>query len=111
MRFETIRYEVADHVATITLDRPDVLNAVNAKMHEELRAALDAAAGEDAARALILTGAGRGFCAGQDLGDRDPDGGDIDLQDAKPFVEFPDVRAEFEAQAAYFLAHLLSQAA
>ena len=82
MRFETIRYEVADRVATITLDRPDVLNAVNAKMHEELRAALDAAAGEDAARALILTGAGRGFCAGQDLGDRDPDGGDIDFAES-----------------------------
>ena len=82
MGFETIRYEVADHVATITLDRPDVLNAVNAKMHEELRAALDAATGEDAARALILTGAGRGFCAGQDLGDRDPEGGDVDFAES-----------------------------
>ena len=82
MGFETIRYEVADRVATITLDRPDVLNAVNARMHEELRAALDAATGEDAARALILTGAGRGFCAGQDLGDRDPDGGDVDFAES-----------------------------
>ena len=79
MSFETIRYEVADHVATITLDRPDVLNAVNARMHEELRSALESAAGGDAARALIITGAGRGFCAGQDLADRDPDGGRIDF--------------------------------
>lgn len=61
MTFETIRYEVADNVATIILNRPDVLNAVNAQMHVELRAALKSAAGEDKARALIITGEGRGF--------------------------------------------------
>ena len=82
MAFETIRYEVAGDVATIRLNRPDVLNAVNAQMHSELRAALKAAAGEDAARALIITGEGRGFCAGQDLSDRNPNGGEVDFAES-----------------------------
>ncbi|HBH00050.1 MAG: 2-(1,2-epoxy-1,2-dihydrophenyl)acetyl-CoA isomerase [Rhodobacteraceae bacterium] len=56
----------------ITLNRPDRLNAFNDRMHGDLRAALDAARG---ARAVLLTGAGRGFCAGQDLSDRNPDAG------------------------------------
>ena len=66
----TIVYQLADGVAKITLDRPDKLNAFNEKMHDELRAALDAAEAEDTVRAVLLTGAGRAFCAGQDLGDR-----------------------------------------
>ena len=82
MAFETIRYEVAGDVATIRLNRPDVLNAVNAQMHSELRAALKAAAGEDAARALIITGEGRGFCAGQDLSDRNPNGSEVDFAES-----------------------------
>ena len=82
MAFETIRYEVAGGVATIKLNRPDVLNAVNAQMHSELRTALKAAAGEDAARALIITGEGRGFCAGQDLSDRNPDGGEVNFAES-----------------------------
>ena len=82
MAFETIRYEVADEVATITLNRPDILNAFNAAMHGELRAALKSASGKDGARALIITGEGRGFCAGQDLSDRDPDGGQIDFAES-----------------------------
>ena len=55
----------------ITLNRPDRLNSFNENMHLELRAALNTAR-EISARAVLLTGAGRGFCAGQDLGDRDP---------------------------------------
>jgi len=55
----------------ITLNRPDRLNSFTAAMHLELRSALDKAA-QEAKRAVLLTGAGRGFCAGQDLGDRDP---------------------------------------
>ena len=82
MAFETIRYEVADEVATITLNRPGVLNAFNAAMHGELRAALKSASGKDGARALIITGEGRGFCAGQDLSDRDPDGGQVDFAES-----------------------------
>ena len=56
-------------VTSITLSRPDVLNAFNKRMAEELRDALDDAAREPAVRAVLLSGAGRGFCAGQDLGE------------------------------------------
>ena len=57
---------------TITLNRPDKLNAFTAEMHLALRAALEAARDDESCRAVLLTGAGRGFCAGQDLGERDP---------------------------------------
>src|SRR4051812_8390179 len=67
MEFQEIRYEVADHVLTITLDRPDRLNAFTATMGRELIAAFDAADADDDVRAVIVTGAGRGFCAGADL--------------------------------------------
>jgi enoyl-CoA hydratase/carnithine racemase len=65
--FETIRYEVADRVLTLTLNRPDRLNALTKLMRRELCAALDAADADDGVRAIIVTGAGRGFCAGFDL--------------------------------------------
>jgi 2-(1,2-epoxy-1,2-dihydrophenyl)acetyl-CoA isomerase len=68
LAFETIRYERLDGWVRITLDRPDKLNAFNGAMHDELGEALDQLAG-DGARALLLTGAGRGFSAGQDLSD------------------------------------------
>ena len=68
MDFEEIRYELDGHVATITLDRPDRLNAFTVTMARELIAAFDAADADDAVRAVIVTGAGRGFCAGADLG-------------------------------------------
>jgi 2-(1,2-epoxy-1,2-dihydrophenyl)acetyl-CoA isomerase len=57
-------------VLTITLNRPDRLNAFNPGMHQELRKALERALDEAAVRAVLLTGAGRGFCAGQDLSER-----------------------------------------
>ena len=63
----TILLSIDDHVARITLNRPDRLNSFTKAMHAELATALDAAAD---ARVIILTGAGRGFCAGQDLNDR-----------------------------------------
>ena len=68
MAFADIRYDVEDGVATVTLHRPDRLNAVNGAMLAELIAALDQADGDDAVRAVIVTGAGRAFCAGADLG-------------------------------------------
>jgi enoyl-CoA hydratase/carnithine racemase len=67
MEFEQIRYEVAHGVLTITLDRPDRLNAFTPTMQHELIAAFDAADADDDVRAVIVTGAGRGFCAGADL--------------------------------------------
>ena len=68
MPFSLIRYEVEDGVCTVTLNRPDRLNAVNTPMLDELREAWDHADADDAVRAVIVTGAGRAFCAGADLG-------------------------------------------
>jgi len=68
MPFSLIRYEVEDGVCTVTLNRPDRLNAVNTPMLDELREAWDRADADDAVRAVIVTGAGRAFCAGADLG-------------------------------------------
>ncbi|MHA1571311.1 MAG: 2-(1,2-epoxy-1,2-dihydrophenyl)acetyl-CoA isomerase PaaG [Alphaproteobacteria bacterium] len=68
MSFKTIQLDIADDVALLTLDRPDKLNSFTTAMHAELREALRAVR-KAKARALVLTGAGRAFCAGQDLGD------------------------------------------
>ena len=68
MSFQEIRYEVADHVLTITLNRPDRLNAFTPTMGRELIEAFDRADADDDVRAIIVTGEGRGFCAGADLG-------------------------------------------
>jgi len=67
MNYQTILYTVTDNVATITLNRPDVMNGLNAQMRADITHAISRAS--DDARVLILTGAGRGFCSGQDLGD------------------------------------------
>ena len=67
MEFKEIRYEVADRVLTITLSRPDKLNAFTERMCGEMIEAIDRADADDAVRAIIVTGAGRGFCAGADL--------------------------------------------
>jgi 2-(1,2-epoxy-1,2-dihydrophenyl)acetyl-CoA isomerase len=70
----TVRFDVADAIATITLDRPAALNALTVPMKEELLAALQRAETDRAVRAVIVTGAGRAFCAGQDLHERlEPD--------------------------------------
>jgi 2-(1,2-epoxy-1,2-dihydrophenyl)acetyl-CoA isomerase len=68
-------------VETITLNRPEKLNALNPQMHEQLRAALERAALDPQIRAVLLTGSGRGFCTGQDLSERDvsPGAPPIDL--------------------------------
>ncbi|MBD5605258.1 MAG: crotonase/enoyl-CoA hydratase family protein [Candidatus Eremiobacteraeota bacterium] len=66
--FETLLYAVDDGIATITLNRPDKLNAFTSRMMLDLIAAFDATDADDAVRAVIVTGAGRAFCAGADLG-------------------------------------------
>ena len=67
MGYQTILYEVQDQILTITLNRPDKLNAFNATMQQELIDAFDRADRDDDVRAVIVTGAGRAFCAGADL--------------------------------------------
>jgi len=67
MPYETILTDLADSIFTITINRPDKLNALNTQMIRELIDAFDAADNDDAARAIIVTGAGRAFCAGADL--------------------------------------------
>src|SRR5262245_7612997 len=67
MDYTQILYDVADHIATITLHRPDQLNAFTGTMMYEMIDAFDQIDADDDVRAVIVTGAGRGFCAGADL--------------------------------------------
>ena len=67
MAYETIQFKLEAGIARLTLDRPDRLNSFTVQMHEEVA---DALSNLEGARLLVLTGAGRGFCAGQDLNDR-----------------------------------------
>jgi 2-(1,2-epoxy-1,2-dihydrophenyl)acetyl-CoA isomerase len=80
MNYQTILYEVKDGAGRLTLNRPEKLNSFNEQMHEEVRDVLSKIETEPV-RALLITGAGRGFCAGQDLGDRRiaPGNSSIDL--------------------------------
>lgn len=70
MNFETLQLTIEDGVALLALNRPDRLNSFNAEMHEEMRQAMKAIKKDESVRCLVLTGEGRGFCAGQDLNDR-----------------------------------------
>ena len=84
--FEEIRYEVQDHVLTITLHRPDRLNAFTGTMARELIEAFNRADADDEVRAVVVTGEGRAFCAGADLGA----GGDtFDWRDRQADGEVP----------------------
>ena len=93
MTYQTILYSVSDGVARLTLNRPERLNSFNAQMHAEVRQALARLESDSTVRVLVITGAGRGFCAGQDLGDRTvaPGGEPVDLgasieRDYKPLI-------------------------
>ncbi|WP_372739504.1 2-(1,2-epoxy-1,2-dihydrophenyl)acetyl-CoA isomerase PaaG [Neptunomonas sp.] len=70
MSYETIEFTISEGVAVLTLNRPDSLNSFNAQMHSEVKSALKEVKKDSSVRCLLLTGNGRGFCAGQDLGDR-----------------------------------------
>jgi 2-(1,2-epoxy-1,2-dihydrophenyl)acetyl-CoA isomerase len=81
MAYETILFEIANGAARLTLNRPDRLNSFTVQMHGEVAEALSQVEQDESVRALLITGAGRGFCAGQDLSDRAvaPGGEGIDL--------------------------------
>ena len=72
MASEFILSETSAGVLSITLNRPEVLNSITASMSAELLATLNRGADDDQVRAVLLTGAGRGFCAGQDLAEATP---------------------------------------
>jgi len=73
MSYTTIEFETTEGVAVLRLNRPASLNSFTVEMHLEVRSALAAAASDKAVRAVLLTGNGRGFCAGQDLSDLSSD--------------------------------------
>jgi len=68
MEFETIILKKEEHIATITLNRPERMNAVNAQMEKELLDALEDVAGDDDVRVVVIAGSGRAFCSGADIG-------------------------------------------
>lgn len=76
---EPVLVSLASGVLSVTLNRPDTLNAFTTAMHAELAAAMTHAESEAAVRCVLITGAGRGFCAGQDLSERDMSATDIDM--------------------------------
>jgi 2-(1,2-epoxy-1,2-dihydrophenyl)acetyl-CoA isomerase len=93
MSYQNIRFEARDGIARLTLNRPDKLNSFNGAMHAELRAALAVVQHDKSIRVLVITGAGRGFCAGQDLADPDmamgplqPDIGNVVEHHYKPLI-------------------------
>lgn len=95
MTFKNILFEITEGVARLTLNRPDKLNSFTGEMHAELRDALDRVQDDKSVRVLVLTGAGRAFCAGQDLADPDmartpsggmPDIGNVVEKNYKPLV-------------------------
>lgn len=73
MAYETIEFEITEGVAVLTLNRPDRMNSFNTQMHGEVRDALKQVKKDGSVRCLLITGNGRGFCAGQDLSDRNVD--------------------------------------
>jgi 2-(1,2-epoxy-1,2-dihydrophenyl)acetyl-CoA isomerase len=81
MSYESIQFSIDRGIAILTLNRPDKLNSFTQAMHLEVRAALEQVQADRSVRVLVLTGAGRGFCAGQDLSDRavEPGSPGVDL--------------------------------
>ena len=107
---EETLYEVSGRVATVTLNRPDKLNAWTAAMEKEVRAAMMEAEGDAGVRAIVLTGAGRGFCAGADMsllnavasqGLTRQDGGEF-LRNTGNGAAANGVRADFQKKYSYF---------
>ena len=105
MTYEQITYRVTDGVAVVTLNRPDRLNAWTGVMEGEVRAAMRAAADDEAVRVIVLTGAGRGFCAGADMqmlsGIVDA-GTAARVEETEPAATTAAVRDDFRGPYAYF---------
>ena len=105
MGYEQILYGVEAGVATVTLNRPDKLNAWTTVMEQEVRAAMHAAAADDAGRAIVLTGAGRGFCAGADMGrlNQVRTGDAAPIRHAEPAADDGSgIRPDFRTRHTYF---------
>ena len=101
-RFQDLLYEVKDRICTVTLNRPDRLNAATDRMQTEIRLAMEQAGADDDVRAIILTGAGRGFCAGAEMAELDGlDPNDIKRTDVtRPFD--PARRGDYQARFYFF---------
>jgi enoyl-CoA hydratase/carnithine racemase len=101
-----VLYEVSDQIATVIFNRPDRLNAFNGEMETGLRQAMASAARDAGVRVIILTGAGRGFCAGADMerlsGAAGSGGATISREAPKPLDLGPSLRADFEHRYSYF---------
>jgi enoyl-CoA hydratase/carnithine racemase len=105
MAYETVLYEVAERICTITLNRPDRLNAWTRQMHLDLKDAMQKAGADEDVRAIILTGAGRGFCAGADMGGLQAIGAGASADRSSPAGrDLPggSTLAEFRMNYAYF---------
>jgi enoyl-CoA hydratase/carnithine racemase len=110
MPYEQIHYEIAEHIATLTLNRPDKLNAWTPVMEREVLLALQQADADDGVRVIILTGAGRGFCAGADMQNLDAVAGNPDvvgqfeqqLAAGKANSQRTNVRSDFQKTYSYF---------
>jgi enoyl-CoA hydratase/carnithine racemase len=107
--YEQITYDAADGVATLTLNRPDKLNAWTRQMEKEVRAAIAHAEADDSVRVIVLTGAGRGFCAGADMQDLGKVAGATSTADLEQIFKdrgddprHADARPDFQKTHSYF---------
>ena len=106
MAYETVLYDVADRICTIALNRPEKLNAWTRQMHFDLKDAMHTAGADPEVRAIILTGAGRGFCAGADMGGLQAIGAGAGAADrstkAAPALQGGSTLPEFRMNYSYF---------
>lgn len=106
--YEHIQYTVEDPVAVITLNRPDALNAITGRMQAEMKHALAAAEADESVVGIVLTGAGRGFCAGADVGglQATASGERVQAEDLSKFAAKPgnpDMGSDFQVTFSYLL--------
>jgi enoyl-CoA hydratase/carnithine racemase len=105
MPYEAVLYEVADCICTVTLNRPEKLNAWTRQMHLDLKDAMYTAGADPKVRIIILTGAGRGFCAGADMGSLQAIGAGVPVErtsQAKPDLPGGSTLTEFRMNYSYF---------